>query len=282
MGVDGKLGITIPLKKWSHGMFGDFDITVAFASALFRKTSDEIGLYVSVAAGGFANNNMMADIQRKILDKFQSPPVKAVVGLLGKGIGAVVDILTSVGVNFSFTSRGNAKMEGVNPASDLGNHEVFLQHKDDKMAFCFAIKGIYDSCGNGFENLLLLLQAGARMVVKVGKVIADAAEGTFNAATKEVAELSEASLQHGKVVVEKIGKNFENAAKATRDFFEGQGEVAIEMAGEAKDRLEGGAKATGNVAEQGANSVANTVEAGYNGAKNTVSSAAHKIFRVFR
>ncbi|CAE7631253.1 unnamed protein product [Symbiodinium microadriaticum] len=249
MGVDGKLGITIPLKKWSHGMFQDLDVTVASASTFFRKTKDEIGLYVSVAAGGLANDNIMADIQQKILDKFQSPPVQAVVGLLGKGIGAVVDVLTSVGVSFKLYIKRQCKTRRIwwrdyrSCENSFGLKfeatvfEAFIQQKGDKMAFCFAIKGIYDSCGNGFENLLLLLQAGARMVVKVGKEIADAADQTFNAATKELAELSEASLQHGEVVVEKIGHGFEKGAEAAADFFKAGGAHTMKITGEAKDAV---------------------------------------------
>ncbi|CAE7719353.1 unnamed protein product [Symbiodinium sp. CCMP2592] len=238
MGIDGQITITIPLDDWSHGLFRDLDITVGSASILFKKTAQETGLYVTMAQGGFANTGIMDDIQQKILDKFESPAVKTVVGFIGDGIGAVVDKLTSVGVKLQVYLKGQCNFDilaGACSSLEFGlkftatEFEAYIEKKGGKLAFCFAIKGIFDSCGNGLENVLVLFEKGLEMIVDVVKDVGEFAEN----AGREVAELSESALKTGKVVVDKIGQGFENGVMKTSQFFSARGEEIIDFAGDA-------------------------------------------------
>merc|ERR550532_2407374 len=156
---------------WTYGLLRDLDITVGQASALFKKTSNcqdivcetETGIWLSLSLGGLANLNIMDDIQAKILDKFDVGPLKAVVGLLGKGIEAMVNALTSIGMKFDLYSKNVVRtdvqthphqvLEGCDTAAlgikfTASAFEAYLEHgMDGKVAFCFAIKSIFNSCG---------------------------------------------------------------------------------------------------------------------------------------
>lgn len=327
IGIDGKLGITLPLKDLTHGLFEDLDITISSASALFRKfvpcrtvripvwkssgrrrwwgsvriqyetrtlceQDRETGLWASLVAGGFANKAIMDDIQQKVLNKFQTKAVKAVVGLLGKGIEAVVNAATSTGQSLQIYAKGNCEFQNIKAL--CSSHSMGMQFKatgfeayiertvDGKVAFCFAIKDIYDSCGGGLENILMLLKKLGELLIRVATTIADAVEKAFDTVGKEVAQLSVQALEQGKVVVDKVGAGFEKGASDVKAWSEQTGGAAIEFAGSAAHVVGSAASNAANTFGSAANTVGNGAVDFGNGAVAVGNGAVEGIRKVFR
>jgi len=327
IGIDGKLGITIPLGDWTHGLFRDLDITIGSSSALFRKTTNcvtvtmpvmhrrrrrfitseirytnsqsctgETGVWVTLAAGGLANDGIMADIQQKILDKFQSGPVKSVTGLLGQGVEEVVSAITSLGIKLEMYFKADCSFQNIEALCSgysmgvkfqASLFEAYLERTTDgKVTFCFAIKSIYDSCGNGLENILVLLKQLGEVVIRVATQIAEAVATAFNSIGREVAQLAEAALSEGRVVVDKIGAGFENGAVAVAAWATNTGEEVVEFTGNAANAVVNTAAATGtaigNGVVNGANAVGNAASSGANAVGNVASAGANEVASAWR
>jgi len=270
LGIDGKITIGIPLGDWSNGLLRDLDITVGAASMMLRKTqhcttlkviesvtwawppvikwkdvqlcTPETGLWGTLTLGGHAND-LMSDIQSKIIDKFNSGPLKACVGLLGKGVEMIVNALQSIGLTFQiyFTANcGFTSFDALCSGFAFGFmfkaslFEAYIEKDTDgKVAVCFAFKSIFDSCGNGFENILLMLKAIGEVVLKVVTAIADAVKKAFHAVGKFVADLGAAALEAGKIAIDAIGEGFEKGAAQVAVWASEVGDAVVEFAGDA-------------------------------------------------
>jgi len=240
----------------------------------------QIGIWASFEVGGTSNEELMDDIQTNILDKFQDDNVLSAVGFLGKGIGAVVDALTSVGAGFHFYMKGNCNFNGgwdapcSNTAFGLkfwaSKFEAYIEkNPDGRFAFCFAIKDFWDSCGNNlWENILLLLKSAGEVLMKVGKIIADFFEDTFNSCVTAVVDLAEDALALGKIVIDYVHEGFEDAVSATVDWANDAANAAVEWgAGAVNDAgewVEGAANDVADWTEGAANDVANAAEDTWN------------------
>jgi len=227
-------GIRHGVKAWSE--------TKGRTQWLVEKTNTkrvchpETGVWVSIQAGGL-KSDVGKQIQQNILDNIQTKEIRAVVGILGKGIGAVVDAILSVGMGFDMYMKGHCSFSSLNGACSnfefgvkfwASEFEAYIERRPSgKFAFCFAIKKFWNSCGGGWENILMLLKAVGEVLVKVGKIIAAFVEDTFNNCVKEVAELAENALKHGKIVIDAVGKGFENGAKAAVDWAGGAADSAV-------------------------------------------------------
>lgn len=257
VGIDGKLTLGIPLGEWSHGLFRDLDITLGAASARFDKKNGYAALYMNLKTGGHANENLMDDIQSKILDKFQTNEVKAIVGLIGKGVGAVVNAWQSTGMSFDLFIKGSCSgsimSDGVSCSSiEFGVKfaaslfEVAVQYKDDKFTFCFAIKHIFDSCDGGFKNFIVLLQKAGEMVVYLAESAAQAISAGVEWVADKVCELSEAALQQGKIVFDHVSAGAVAAAQEVGEWAAGAASDTVEFTADAAEEIGGHVDAAGN------------------------------------
>jgi len=199
----------------------------------------ETGIWASFQVGGSSNEDLMDNIQSNILDKFEDTNVLSAVGFLGKGIGEVVDRLTSIGAGFHFYMKGNCNFNNWNSLCEntafglkfwANNFEAYIEkNPDGRFAFCFAIKGFWDSCGNNlWENILLLLKSAGEVLMKVGKVIAEFFEDTFNNCARAVVDLAEDALALGKMVIDNVHEGFEDAAAEVVDWAGDTANAAVE------------------------------------------------------
>jgi len=205
----------------------------------------ETGLWGTLTVGGQANGGIMSDIQSNIIDKMNTGPLKAVVGLLGKGIEMVVNALQSLGLSFQIYFTANCRFESFEGACDgfafgfmfkASIFEAYFEKTTDgKLAVCFALKKIFDSCGGGLENILMLMKAVGEMVVKVVGAIADAVGKAFEAVGKWVADVGEAFLRAGKIFVNAIGKAFEKGLATVEKWAGEMGEAVVDLAADVEE-----------------------------------------------
>jgi hypothetical protein len=278
-GIDGQFVVQLPLSDWSDGLFSDRDIVLGSMSALLKKEGKEVGIYVAVRTGGGADPNLMSNIQTKILDKFQVPQVQSIVGFLGKGVGAVVDASQSAGESFDMYMKMDCDWNpGALSCSNFAfgfkfkasGFEASIQRfGNGDFSFCFAIKSVWDSCGGGLnENILWLVEELGKVIIQVASEIADALKEGYQVVTKEVAKLQKEALKKGEVVVEEVGKGFEDGATAVGQWSEqtGQGVVkgvdtAVGATGAAVNTAGNAIASTANTAGQAISSGADTAVA---------------------
>jgi len=234
-----------------HGVRGHprSDHRTAF-TVVKQECQRQTGIWASFALGGHKDDDILDDIQQKIMDLFQSTNVLSAVGFLGKEIGAMVNAFLSIGVGFDLYMKGNCNFHDWNSAcsntafglkvwfgdsSSKDDFEAYIEkNPDGRFAFCFAIKRVWDSCGNNlWENILLLLKAAGEILMKVGKIIAEFAAETFNTAVKAVVDLAGDALQAGKIVIDKVHEGFEDAANEVVDWAGNAGGDAVEWADDA-------------------------------------------------
>jgi len=291
IGFDGQITIGIPLGDWTSGLLRDIDITVGAASLMIRKatvcTTVKIfggvrhdgyliwherqeckpvtGIWGTLTTGGHANTNIMSDIQSNIVNKFDTGPMRSLIGVIGKGIEAFVDVLTSIGLTFEVYFKATCHFSGFSlngmcmpPAFGIKMKatafEAYMEMEEDgKVVVCFAIKKLFDSCGNGWENLLMMMRAIGELVVKLVKYVAEAIGKAFDAVGRFLCNLASDFLKVGKVVMNAIGEGFEKAAAQVSEWATEAGEAMVEFAGEA-------AQAIGNAFEDVGDAVVGVAE----------------------
>jgi len=301
IGFDGTITIGIPLSDWTSGLLRDIDITVGAASLMIRKATvcttvkyyggyhvvngrgtiiwrekqeckPVTGIWGTLTTGGHANTNIMSDIQSNIVNKFDTGPMRSLIGIIGKGIEAFVDVLTSIGLTFEIYFKATCHFSGFslnglcNPPSfgikmKATAFEAYMEMEEDgKVVVCFAIKRLFDSCGNGFENLLMMMRAVGELVVKLVKYIADAIGKAFDAVGRYFCNLASDFLRVGKVVMNAIGEGFEKAAAQVSEWATEAGEAMVEFAGEAAQAIGNVMEDIGDAIGDAAEDVADTLE----------------------
>lgn len=206
--------------------------------------------------------NIMDDIQSKILDKMNVGPLQAVVGLLGEAMEFVVNALTSFGMRFDIYSKAIMKIDKtkneISPeitgglSAALGfkftanAFEAYLEHTEDgTMAFCFAIKSVFDSCGGGLENIIMMLKQVGELVLKVVTEIVDAIDTAFNEVAKFMVNLGEVALKAGEIVIDAIGTAFENGAAQVAKWAEDVGGAVVRFTENVIEQMRGGLRLHG-------------------------------------
>jgi len=218
MGVSA-VSATLP-TTWDSERFSIVDGETSRVRGIEFCTS-QTGIWASFRVGGSSNEDLIEDIQTKILDVFETTPVLSAVGFLGDAIGEVVARLLSIGAGFDFYMKGNCNFNGWNSGcSDTAfglkfqasEFEAYIEkNADGKFAFCFQIKGVWDSCGNNlWENILMLLKSAGEILMKVGKIIGEFLADTFSNCVTAVVDLAEDALALGKIVVDKVYEGFKD------------------------------------------------------------------------
>ena len=235
IGLDAKVTLELPLEKWSMGLFRNLDMTLGSASFNLIKAKKTMGLYGNIVRGpSDGGASTVSDLQTKILEKFNTPEVKAVLELAGieNGIAGVVGpVAKLVAMRFDFFFRatcdgkGNGDMGGmpappawaeqpINLAKkachsiefgiklDNAVFNAYIEYISDSLAICFKIKAAreFDLCGSGGDILALLSKIGdaieAFVVDSIITPIGDTAEAIGDAATAATDETVNAAKHH--------------------------------------------------------------------------------------